>query len=298
MVTETQRNPSDDWRINKVFYARFLEGFADTQFGPIYLGVWGLISMMTFAVAVFVILFGYGVQVGFNPLRYVREFGVLAVYPPAPSYGLQLAPLEQGGYWQIATFFLTISVYTWLARIWQRALANKLRPLVAIAFTAAIFLFSVIYFIHPIMVGNWNEAPGHGLRAQLDWTNYYHIKYGNFYYNPFHMLSIFFLLGSTVILAMHAGTIWALEKYAAHEEWNELQAPGTGTERAQLFWRWCMGFNANAYSIHLWAFWFAWLCGVTGAIGVFLSMPDFVNNWFQWGVEAGINYPQPPPVAP
>jgi len=27
-------------------------------------------------------------------------------------------------------------------------------------------------------------------------------------------------------------------------------------------------------------------------------MPDFVNNWFQWGVEAGINYPQPPPVIP
>jgi len=23
-------------------------------------------------------------------------------------------------------------------------------------------------------------------------------------------------------------------------------------------------------------------------------MPDFVNNWFQWGIEAGINYPQGP----
>jgi photosynthetic reaction center M subunit len=121
------------------------------------------------------------------------------------------------------------------------------------------------------------------------------VRYGNFYYNPFHMLSIFFLLGSTVLLAMHAGTIWALEKYAAHEEWAELQAPGTGTERAQLFWRWCMGFNANAYSIHLWAFWFTWLCGVTGAIGIFLSQPAFVNNWFQWGIEAGINFPQLPP---
>lgn len=287
MVTETQRNPSDDWRINKVFYARFLEGFADTQFGPIYLGVWGLISMMTFAVAVFVILFGYGVQVGFNPLRYVREFGVLAVYPPAPSYGLQLAPLEQGGYWQIATFFLTISVYTWLARIWQRALANKLRPLVAIAFTAAIFLFSVIYFIHPIMVGNWNEAPGHGLRAQLDWTNYYHIKYGNFYYNPFHMLSIFFLLGSTVLLAMHGATILATLSYNTHRELDEIDVTTEGTQRAQLLWRWVMGFNATANSIHQWALIFGVLVVLTGAIGV-LTSGWLEPDWFRWACRAGI----------
>jgi photosynthetic reaction center M subunit len=111
------------------------------------------------------------------------------------------------------------------------------------------------------------------------------------------MLSIFFLLGSTLLFSMHGATVWALEKYGAHEEEDEMEAPGTGTERAQLFWRWTMGFNANAYSIHLWAFWFAWLCGFTGAVGILIS-GTLVTDWFEWAIQARINYPQvdPPPV--
>jgi photosynthetic reaction center M subunit len=143
-------------------------------------------------------------------------------------------------------------------------------------------------------MGDWSEAPPHGIKGLLDWTNNVSVRYGNFYYNPFHMLSIFFLLGSTLLFSMHGATVWALEKYGAHEEEDEMEGPGTGTERAQLFWRWTMGFNANAYSIHLWAFWFAWLTGVTGAIGVLLS-GTLVLDWFVWAQEAGINYPQSPP---
>jgi photosynthetic reaction center M subunit len=287
MVTDIQKRPSDDWRINKVFYLRFLEGLADTQVGPIYLGTWGLISLLSFVTCCFMILVGYGVQVGFNPLRFVREFPVLAVYPPAPSYGLMIAPLEKGGFWQIATFFLVISVYTWLARIWSRALANRLRPMVAIAFSSAVLLFSAIYFIHPIMVGTWNDAPGHGLKAQLDWVNYFHIKYGNFYYNPFHMLSIFFLLGSTVILAMHGATILATLHLNAHRELDEIEDTTEGTERAQLLWRWVMGFNATPHSIHQWALAFGVLVVITGAIGV-LASGWLEPDWFRWACRAGI----------
>lgn len=296
MVTETQTSPSDNWRINKVFYARFLEGFADTQFGPIYLGTWGLAAALCFAVCCFVILFGYGPQVGFNPLRYLREFGVLAVYPPAPSYGLQIAPMEKGGYWQIATFFLTLSIYLFLARIWQRALANRLRPLVAIAFSSAVFLFSAIYIIHPIMVGTWNVAPGHGLKAQLDWVNYFSIKYGNFFYNPFHMVSIFFLLGSTVLLAMHGASILGALSYNAHRELDEVEVTTEGTQRVQLLWRWVMGFNATANSIHQWALIFGVLVALVGGIGVIAS-GWLEPNWFLWACRAGI-VPSPQMACP
>lgn len=278
---------SDNWRINKVFYARFLEGLVDTQFGPIYLGVWGLAAVLTFSVCVFMIFMGYGVQVGFNPLRFVREFPVLGVYPPDPSYGLQLAPLEKGGYWQIATFFLTLTVFLWLARIWSRAIANKLRPMVAIAWSAALWLFSAIYIIHPVMVGTWSEAPGHGLRAQLEWANFYSIKYGNFFYNPFHMVAIFFLLGSTVILAMHGATILGVLHLNAHRELDEAEESTEGTKRAQLFWRWVMGFNATATSIHQWALMFGVLVVLFGGFGVIASgwlEPD----WFLWACRAGI----------
>ncbi len=296
---DIELGPRERGRIGKAIELPVLENFGlDSQIGPTYLGLWNAAAFVSGGLFTFIWLAVMASQVNWNPLAFAKYFFVLQIDPPSTFYGLGFPPLTQGGWWLICTFFLTISILCWYMHLYTRARTLGIRPYLAYGFTGAIVLYAVIYIVRPLWMGTWAESPAHGLKALLDWTNNVSVRYGNFYYNPFHMLSIFFLLGSTLILAMHAGTIWALEKYAAHEEWDELQAPGTGTERAQLFWRWCMGFNANAYSIHLWAFWFAWLCGITGAIGIFLSMPDFVNNWFQWGVEAGINYPQPPPVIP
>ncbi len=287
-----------DGRITKPFYVPVLENLGfDSQFGPFYLGFWNAVAYATGGVFTFIWLSTMLQQVGFNPLAFAKYFVVLQLDPPPASLGLAWAPLNQGGWWLIATFFLTVSIFAWYMHIYTRARALGIRPYLAYGFTGAIILYLAIYIIRPMIMQDWSEAPAHGIKALLDWTNNVSVRYGNFYYNPFHMLSIFFLLGSTLLLSMHAATIWSLEKYGAHEEYAEIEAPGTGTERAQLFWRWVMGFNANAYSIHLWAFWFAWLCGVTGAIGVILSGP-VVNNWFQWGVEAGIVYPQTPPPGP
>lgn len=286
-----------DGRIGKPLYLPVLENLGfDSQFGPFYLGFWNAVAYFFGLMFAFVWVMVMMSQVAWNPVAFVKYFVVLQVDPPSAAYGLGFAPLEQGGWWLLCTFFLTIAIMAWFMHVYTRARALGIRPYLAYGFSGAVILYLAIYIIRPMWMGTWAESPAHGIRALLDWTNNVSVRYGNFYYNPFHMLSIFFLLGSTVLLAMHAGTIWALEKYAAHEEWSELQAPGTGTERAQLLWRWCIGFNANAYSIHLWAFWFAWLCGVTGAVGIFLSQPAFVNNWFQWGIEAGINFPQLPPA--
>jgi photosynthetic reaction center M subunit len=296
---DLELGPSQEGRIGKPLYLPVLENLGfDSQFGPYYLGFWNSVAFFAGGVFTFIWLVVMLGQVAWNPVAFAKYFFVLQIDPPAAFYGLGFPPLAQGGWWLISTFFLTISILAWYMHIYTRAKALGIKPYLAYGFTGAIILYLVIYIVRPIWMGDWSEAPAHGLKALLDWTNNVSVRYGNFYYNPFHMLSIFFLLGSTLLLSMHGATIWALEKYAAHEEWAEMQAPGTGTERAQLLWRWVMGFNANAYSIHLWAFWFAWLCGVTGAIGVFLSMPDFVNNWYQWGVEAGIAYPAPPTVVP
>ncbi len=274
-------------RAKKSFHIKALQGFGDTQIGPIYLGIWGLLAIGSFAITVLMIFIGYGLQVGWNPIRFMREFAVLGVEPPAPSYGLQFAPLAQGGFWQIATLFLTLTLVFWTIRIWSRATANGVRPLLPIAFGAALFLFSAIYIIHPISMGSWNEAPGHGLRAQLVWANNFSIKYGNFYYNPFHMVSIFGLLGSTVLLAMHGATILATVQYQSHRELDEIEDSTEGTHRAQLIWRWIMGFNATPHSIHVWALGLATLAAVAGGIGVITSGPA-EPNWYLWACRAGI----------
>lgn len=285
-------------RLGKPVFINWMEdlGF-DPQFGPFYLGFWGAAAFIFAGAFTFIWLMTMLQQVGYNALAFIKYFAVLQLDPPPSYYGMGVPPLEQGGWWLLATLFLTLSIFAWLIRIWVRAQTLGLRPYLAYGFTGAIILYLAIYIIRPIIMGSWAEAPPHGIKGLLDWTNNVSVAYGNFYYNPFHMLSIFFLLGSTLLFSMHGATIWALEKYGAQEEEDEIEAPGTGTERAQLFWRWTMGFNANAYSIHLWAFWFAWLCGFTGAVGILLS-GTLVNDWFQWAIEAQINYPQvaPPPV--
>jgi photosynthetic reaction center M subunit len=266
------------------FYIGWMDRrFGSGQVGPIHLGVWGIISAVCFGACVFIILISYIVQVNYNPLLFLREFAVLGVNPPAAEYGLGWAPWEQGGAWLAATFFLHISVLAWWARVYTRAQATGLDRNLARAFAAALFLYFTIYLIRPILMGAWSEAPGHGLKVHLDWVNNVSVRYGNFYYNPFHMLSIFFLLGSTMLLGMHGATIVATAPYGAELELKEMQIEGPGTHRAQLFWRWTMGFNANAASIHFWAWWFAVLC----VIGLLLSGP-VIDDWYSWALQAGI----------
>ncbi len=277
--------------IGKPIYVRFMDQlFGNGRVGPLYLGMWGLISIVTMGVTVFVILSEYIYLAGWNPIVFMRDFASLTVYPPAYKYGLGFAPWHEGGAWLFATFFLHVSVVAWWMRIYTRARATGLGTQLAWGFAGALGLYFVLYLIRPILMHSWSQAPGHGLRAILDWTNFVSIQYGNFYYNPFHMMSIFFLLGSTLLLAMHGATIVATASYGSEREIDEMMAEGPGTHRAQLFWRWVMGFNANSYNIHLWAWWFAALCGITGAIGLLLS-GTVIKDWYVWAETVHIVAP-------
>ncbi|NJM39436.1 MAG: hypothetical protein HC853_01025 [Anaerolineae bacterium] len=86
---------------------------------------------------------------------------------------------------------------------------------------------------------------------------------------------------------MHGATILATLKYGSHREAEEVIDSDEGTHRAQLFWRWVMGFNATAWSIHVWAAYFAVITMVFGAIGV-LASGTAEPNWFLWACRAGI----------
>ena len=169
---------------------------------------------------------------------------------------------------------------------------------VAWAFASAIWLYLVLGFIRPLLMGSWSEAVPFGIFPHLDWTAAFSIRYGNLFYNPFHMLSIAFLYGSTLLFAMHGATILAVSRFGGEREIEQIVDRGTAAERAALFWRWTMGFNATMESIHRWAWWFAVLCPLTGGIGILLT-GTVVDNWYLWGVKHGVapSYPEVfPPV--
>jgi len=278
--------PASDWegRTGKPFLSSLLGKIGDAQIGPIYLGAIGLLSLFCGFISFEIIGLNMLASVHWDPIQFVRQLPWLALEPPSPATGLKIPPLNQGGWWLMAGFFLTLSVILWWVRMYRRARSLGLGTHVAWAFAAAIWLFLVLGFIRPLLMGNWGEAVPFGIFPHLDWTAAFSIRYGNLFYNPFHMLSIAFLYGSTLLFAMHGATILAVSRFGGERELEQIVDRGTASERAALFWRWTMGFNATMESIHRWAWWFAVLCPLTGGIGILLS-GTVVDNWYLWSVK-------------
>ncbi|MFG6432045.1 photosynthetic reaction center subunit M [Roseateles sp. LYH14W] len=288
-------------REGKGLHVHWLGRLGDAQIGPIYLGWLGICSLICGFIAIEIIGLNMWASVGWDPVQFARQLFWLALEPPPPAYGLGLPPLNQGGWWLLAGFFLTMSILLWWVRMYRRARKLGMGTHVAWAFAAAIWLYLVLGFIRPILMGSWGEAVPFGIFPHLDWTAAFSLRYGNLFYNPFHMLSIAFLYGSTLLFAMHGATILAVSRFGGEREIEQITDRGTASERAALFWRWTMGFNATMESIHRWAWWFAVLCPLTGGIGILLT-GTVVDNWYLWGVKHGLApmYPAvfPPVVDP
>jgi photosynthetic reaction center M subunit len=269
----------------------------NSQIGPIYLGWYGVLSLVFGFIAIEIIGLNMAASVNWDPVEFVRQLPWLALEPPPPSYGLSIPPLNEGGWWLMAGFFLTASILLWWVRTYARARALGMGTHVAWAFASAIWLYLVLGFIRPLLMGSWGEAVPFGIFPHLDWTAAFSIRYGNLFYNPFHMLSIVFLYGSTLLFAMHGATVLAVSRYGGEREVEQVVDRGTAAERGALFWRWTMGFNATFESIHRWAWWFAVLTPLTGGIGILLT-GTVVDNWYLWGVEHGIAPPYPDVFGP
>ena len=264
----------------------------NAQLGPIYLGPLGLASIILGAVSINIMGLNMLAQVNWDVVQFVRQFFWLSLDPPSPQYGLTFPPMNEGGWWLLSGFALTSSILLWWARMYSRARALGMGTHVPWAFAAAIWLYLVLGFIRPVLMGSWSEAVPFGIFPHLDWTAAFSLRYGNLFYNPFHALSIAFLYGSVLLFAMHGATILAVSRYGGDREIEQITDRGTASERAALFWRWTMGFNATMESVHRWAWWFAVLCPLVGGIGILLT-GTVVDNWYLWAVKHGVAPPYP-----
>ena len=279
-------------RGNQTWTSYWMGKIGDAQIGPLYLGSLGVASIMCGVTWFVMVGLNMLAQVGWDPIEFIRQLFWLSLDPPAPKYGLSFPPMAEGGWYLLSSSFLVVAVMLWWARVYTRAKAHGMGTHVAWAFASAIWLFLVLGLIRPVLMGSWSEAVPYGIFSHLDWTAAFSIRYGNLFYNPFHMLSIAFLYGSALLFAMHAGTILAVSRYGGEREIEQIVDRGTASERAALFWRWTMGFNATMESIHRWAWWFAVFTTLTGGIGILLS-GTVVDNWYLWGVKHGIAPPYP-----
>jgi len=258
----------------------------NAQLGPFYLGPWGVLSLMAGGTWFFMVGIWFWIQADFSPAVFFRDLFWLSLDPPSEEYGLGMAPLAEGGLWIIASFFLLVGVISWLIRSWVLADQLGMGKHTFYAFASAVWLFLVLGLIRPVLMGSWSEAVPYGVFTHLDWTNLFSLTYGNLFYNPFHALSIAFLYGSALLFAMHGATILAVSRFGGDRELEQIADRGTASERAGLFWRWTMGFNATMEGIHRWAWWFAVLTTLTGGIGILLT-GTVVDNWFVWAQDHG-----------
>jgi photosynthetic reaction center M subunit len=284
--------PQNSARDIEPFLLHLAGRLGNAQIGPFYLGTWGLISIVCGTISINIMGFYMLASVGWDPIEFIRQLPWLALEPPSPKYGLHFPPMNEGGWWMIASGLLLVSVLTWWMRTYRRARELGMGTHIAWAFAAAIWLFLVLGLFRPILMGSWSEGVPYGIFPHLDWTAAFSLRYGNLFYNPFHALSIVFLYGSTLLFAMHGATILAVTRYGGDREIDQIIDRGTASERAALLWRWTMGWNATMESIHRWAWWFAVLCPLAGGIGILLT-GTVVDNWYLWAVKHGVapSYP-------
>jgi photosynthetic reaction center M subunit len=275
------RNESGIYQRSKPGHVHLFGRIGDAQVGPFYLGFLGLASIICGLIWFNIVGLHFWLQVNWDPVQFVRKLFYLSLDPPDPKYGLSFPPMNEGGWYLVSSLFFGASVLLWWARTYLRARALGMGTHVAWAFLSAIWLMFVLGLFRPILMGSWSEAVPYGIFPHLDWTNNFSLRYGNLFYNPFHALSIVFLYGSALLFAMHAATILAVSRYGGEREIEQIVDRGTASERAALFWRWTMGFNATMESIHRWAWWFAVLTTLTGGIGILLT-GTVVDNWFVW----------------
>lgn len=273
-------------RTKSATFSSLLGYFGNAQLGPIYLGTFGVISLATGAIWFFIVGVHFWDQAGYDPAVFLRDLFWFSLEPPAPEWGLRIPPMNEGGLFLLAGFFFLISLSTWWVRTYLRAEALGMGKHVAWAFAGALWLVLVLGLIRPILMGSWSEAVPYGIFSHLDWTNLFSLTYGNLFYNPFHALSIVFLYGSALLFAMHGATILSVTHLGGERELEQIVDRGTAAERAALFWRWTMGFNATMEGIHRWAWWFAVLVTVTGGIGILLT-GTVVDNWYVWAQDHG-----------
>jgi len=186
-------------RVGKPIHMQLLGWIGDAQVGPIYLGYLGMISLVCGFIAIEIIGLNMLASVNWNPVQFIKQLFWLALEPPPPEYGLRMPPLNKGGWWLMAGMFLTLSILFWWIRTYRRAIQLGMGTHVAWAFASAIWLYLVIGFIRPILMGSWSEAVPFGIFPHLDWTAAFSLRYGNLYYNPFHGLSVAFLYGCSAV---------------------------------------------------------------------------------------------------
>jgi photosynthetic reaction center L subunit len=240
----------------------------DFWVGPFYVGFFGVTTVI-FAVLGTALL-AYGAALG--PTWNIFQINIA---PPDLKYGLGLAPLKEGGIWQIVTVSAIGAFVSWALREVEICRKLGIAYHVPFAFSFAIFAYVTLVIIRPVLLGAWGHGFPYGILSHLDWVSNTGYQYIHFHYNPAHMVAISFFFVTAFALSLHGGVILS----AANPRRGETVRL---TEVEDWFFRDAIGYSIGTLGIHRLGLFLALAAVFFSAVCMILSGPFWDRGWPEW----------------
>jgi photosynthetic reaction center L subunit len=240
----------------------------DFWIGPFYVGFFGVLTLFFSIVGTLLIIWGASQGTTWNIWQ-------ISIAPPDLKYGLGMAPLAEGGLWQLITVCALGAFVSWALREVEICRKLGMGYHVPIAFGFAIFAYFSLVVIRPILLGAWGHGFPYGIMSHLDWVSNVGYQYLHFHYNPAHMLAITFFFTTCLALALHGGLILS----ATH--------PGSGEtvntpEHENSFFRDTIGYSIGTLGVHRLGLLLALNAVFWSAVCIIISGPFWSKGWPEW----------------
>ncbi|HZF66860.1 MAG TPA: photosynthetic reaction center subunit L [Gemmatirosa sp.] len=240
----------------------------DFWVGPFYVGFFGVTSIFFIVVGTLLCVWGAAIGDTWNIWR-------INIAPPDLKYGLGLAPLREGGLWQLITISAIGAFVSWILR--QVEISRKLGMGLHIpaAYSVAVFAYVTLVVIRPFMMGAWGHGFPYGILSHLDWVSNVGYQYLHFHYNPLHMIAVTLFFTTTLALSMHGSLILSV---VAPKKGESVKT----SEHENTFFRDTLGYSIGAIGIHRLGLALALGAGIFSALCIVVSGPLWTRGWPEW----------------
>lgn len=240
----------------------------DFWVGPFYVGFFGVTSIFFAVLGTALIIFGASMGPTWN-------IWLLSINPPDVSYGLALAPMQEGGLWQIITICAVGAFCSWALREVEICRKLGMGLHVPFAFSIAILAFVTLNVFRPFALGAWGHGFPYGIMSHLNWVWFTGYQYGNFHYNPIHMLAITFFFTTTFALALHGGMVLSAVN---PQRGGQVKTP----EHEDTYFRDTIGYSIGTLGIHRLGLFLALNAAFWSAVCIIISGPVYAGSWIDW----------------
>jgi photosynthetic reaction center L subunit len=240
----------------------------DFWIGPFYVGFFGVTTFFFAFLGTALILWSAAIGPTWNLWQ-------ISIAPPDLKYGLALAPLREGGLWQIITVCALGSFVSWMLREVEICRKLGIGYHVPAAFGMAIFAYFTLVVIRPVLLGAWGHGFPYGIFSHLDWVSNVGYQYLHFHYNPAHMIAVSFFFVTTFALSLHGSLVLSATNVPAGQT---VKTP----DHEDTFFRDFIGYSIGTLGIHRLGLFLALAAVFFSAVCIVISGPFWTRGWPEW----------------